>query len=163
MRQAPIALPEASDQRLECAILTLMPELDPGRVEGNRVGRELLRGGEDKLRFRVDEPLDEPGRSDAVDVGARTRDPAAAPEGVHGKIGLRGSAGLARMQSHLDGLLEPLRFVVAGRIKKVDLTDALQFPGESRQLLAAARGAVGRRLSVKSTSHLAVSLHENPV
>src|SRR6185295_17484494 len=110
MRQAAIALPEAFDQRLERTILALVPELDPGRVERNRVGWKVLRGSKDKLRVRIDEPLDQPGRSDPVHMGAGTRDPAPPLEGVHWEI-CGGSVGRAGMQSHLDGLLQPLRFV----------------------------------------------------
>src|SRR5216683_7636713 len=76
VRQTPIALPEAFDQRLERAILALMPELDSGRVKGNRVGWKVLRGSKNKLRVRIDEPLDQPRRSDPVHMGAGTRDPA---------------------------------------------------------------------------------------
>src|SRR5713226_2779755 len=45
MGQSPITLSEASDQSLERAILALMPELDAGGVERDRVGGKVLRGG----------------------------------------------------------------------------------------------------------------------
>src|SRR5512144_422743 len=162
MRQAAIALSEAFDQRLERTILPLVPELDTGRVEGNRVGWKVLRGSKDKLRVRIDEPLDQPRRSDPVHMGAGTRDPAPPLEGVHWEI-CCGSVGLPGMQSHLDSLLQPLRFVVAGRVKEVDLPDALQLPCEPSQLLVAPRRAANRGLSIESTRQLPISLHEGSI
>jgi hypothetical protein len=69
-----VAQPCPLDQRLERAVLALMTELYTGRVERNRVLRELRRRREDELRPRIDEALDQPCRRDAVYVGTGARD-----------------------------------------------------------------------------------------
>jgi hypothetical protein len=62
-----VAETRAPDQRLEGAVLSLVPELGADRVERDRVWRELLGRGEEELGLRVDEAPDEPGRRDAVE------------------------------------------------------------------------------------------------
>ena len=74
--EAAIAELRPLDQGLERAVLPLVAQLDPGRVEGNGVLRELGGRREDEDRVRVDEPLDQPRLRHPVDVGTGPGDPA---------------------------------------------------------------------------------------
>jgi hypothetical protein len=62
-----VANPEAIDQCLERAMVAVMTELDIEHVvrDGLRVGGRLVPKNE--FCFRIDEFLDEPGRSDTID------------------------------------------------------------------------------------------------
>src|SRR5437867_3607491 len=78
--QPAVAQARAFDECLERAILALVAELRSWRVEGDRVLRELRRRCEHELGVGIDEALDQPRRSDAIDVWARARDPPSPPE-----------------------------------------------------------------------------------
>src|SRR5207247_9557823 len=77
----PVLEPEALDQRLERAVLPVMPEICAEHVEGDALSGGIGRVGEGELRVWIAEALDEPGRRDAVDVRPGPRHPGAAPRG----------------------------------------------------------------------------------
>src|SRR5439155_685268 len=63
----PVLEPESLDQRLERAVLAVMPEIRAEHVEGDALAGGIRRIREGKLRVGIAEALDEPGRRDAVD------------------------------------------------------------------------------------------------
>src|SRR5207302_9818242 len=77
----PVLEPESLDQRLERAVLAVMPEIRAEHVEGDALAGGIRRIREGKLRVGIAEALDEPGRRDAVDVRSGPRHPGAAPRG----------------------------------------------------------------------------------
>src|SRR6185436_1878491 len=76
-REAPVTEFRSLDEGLERAVLTLMTELDAGRVKRDGVGRKVRWRREDEDRLGIDETLDQPGRRHPVDVGPGPSDPAA--------------------------------------------------------------------------------------
>src|SRR6266508_2230845 len=98
----PVLEPKALYQRFERAVLAVMPEIRAEHVKGDALPGGIGRVGEGKLRVRIAEALDEPGRRDAVDVRPGPRHPGAAPCGQrramppagHARSGLRGSQAL---------------------------------------------------------------------
>src|SRR5437867_1429487 len=158
--QAAVAQVGTLHERLERAVLTLVTELHAGRVEGNRVLRELGREREDELRLGVDEALDQPRRRDAVDVGARTRDPPAAaqPGEIEGRPFFTAD-GFRTSGTHGDDLLETPHLGAAGGVEEIDVTDASVLLGQARHLFLYAR-ALHRRLLVEALQHLAIARRE---
>src|SRR5439155_13054170 len=71
---------EFLDQNIEGALAVPVRVLSAGRVVGVRAFtlrhyQYLLASNEEELGMGVDEPLDEPGTGDPVDVGVLSRDP----------------------------------------------------------------------------------------
>src|SRR5229473_2286934 len=75
---ATILDPEPLDQRLERAVLTVMPELCAEHVERDALARGVGGVGEGKCRVGIVEAPDEPGRGDPIDMRPRSGDPRAA-------------------------------------------------------------------------------------
>src|SRR5882724_1052965 len=74
---APVLDPEALDEGLERAVLAVMAEVGAEGIERDPLARGIGCVGEGELRLEIAETLDEPGGSDPVDVGPRTRHPGA--------------------------------------------------------------------------------------
>jgi hypothetical protein len=65
--------PEALDERLEGAVFPVVAEVGAQHVKRDALARGVSSIGERERRAGIAEPLDEPGRRDAVDVGPRPR------------------------------------------------------------------------------------------
>src|SRR5438094_453105 len=78
------AIPKAGplDECLEGAVVPDVAELGTGRIELDCLRGKLPRIREHERGVGIDETLDEPGRGNAVDVGAATRDPLAPSEAI---------------------------------------------------------------------------------
>ena len=99
--EAAIAQPRSLQERLEGTVLALVAELHAGRVERDRGRREFRWRRENELRLGIDEPPDEPGRRDPIDVRPRPGDPPATPQcgqiqaSGEGRVGLIPDVGYA--------------------------------------------------------------------
>src|ERR1051326_3464457 len=72
-----LAQTESLDHCLKGAVFTMMCELSTEHVERNRVRHRLALRHEIKARVLVDELLDQPGRSETIDVDVPTSHPTA--------------------------------------------------------------------------------------
>src|SRR5262249_1211775 len=144
--QAPIVEAGSLHQRLERAVLALMAQLYARRVERNRIVWKLGGRREQKLRFGVDESLDQPRRRDAIDVRSWTRHPSAPFEFREIEGGLLLTPHWFRTPSpHGDDLLETPYLGSTRGPEEVDVTNALVILGKTCQLLVHSR-ALGRGL-----------------
>jgi len=86
-RECGVAQAEALQHYLEAAAVALVGELGLEHVEAqlSRHRRVGLAGDEFELGLGVDEPPDQPGAGDAIDVDALARDPAPALERIRGR------------------------------------------------------------------------------
>src|SRR5262245_36611904 len=159
--EPPIPKTGSLHERLERAVLSLVTELYPGRVVGDRVLRKLPGGREDKDRFRIDEPFDQPGRRHPIHVRPWPRDPPPAPQLAQVEARLR--FWLRRFRTsgtHGDGLLETSDLGAAGSGEEVDVADSLIVPRETDELLVGLRA---HRLPVETWQHPPVARGELPV
>src|SRR5262249_52449661 len=76
LRQRPIGQLRADDQRSEGAAAPFVTEVPADDVEAQLAGaRRLFRVDEPEPRLRIDEPADQPGGGDAVDMDPPSRRP----------------------------------------------------------------------------------------
>src|SRR4029453_17083638 len=154
------AIPETGSlhERLERAVLSLVTELYPGRVVGDGVLRKLRGGREDKDRFRIDEPLDQPGRRHPIHVRPWSRDPPPPPQLAQVEALLRFWLRVFRTSgTHGDGPLETSALGAAGSVEEVDVADSLIVLRETDELLV---GLPAHRLPVEALQHPAVARAE---
>src|SRR3989475_6669755 len=78
---APVLDPEPLDQRLERAVLAVVPEVGALDIEWDALPRGVGRIREREFRIRIVEAPDEPGGRDAINVRPRPRHPRAAVRG----------------------------------------------------------------------------------
>src|SRR5207248_9837041 len=124
--QTPVPDPEALDERLERAIVAVVTELGPRRVERDRRRREVAGRGEHERRLRIDEPPDQPRRGKPVHVRPRARHPRPASNVPQIQRPRRGSLrALGGTSLHVDGLPQPLDLGASGRLEEVELANAL--------------------------------------
>src|ERR1700682_2615234 len=159
------AVPKAGplDERLERAIVPDVAELGLRGVEGDRVRGELAGASEEERCLRIDEPLDQPGRRDAVDMGTWTRDPPASPEGTEVKCGpVRACRLFGRALTHVNCLPQSLDFGASWRVEEVELPKLLEVLGELGQVPVDPRTR-GGGLPLEGLDHLPVAGRELPI
>src|SRR5262249_34824815 len=145
-----ILQPETLQQRLERAVLAVMPELGAQHVERDALARGVggIREREDGVR--VAEALDEPRRGDAVDVRARTGHPGAAARGqrtrtadAHGRgTRLHGAQALGRRLPERSGAWAGRRLQIVDRLDAIELALEPVEPGSQLRDGAAVARAV---------------------
>jgi hypothetical protein len=135
MREPAVAKAGPLDECLEGAIVADVAELGLRGVEGDRIRRELVAASEEERGLRIDEPLDQPGGRNAVDMGTWTRDPPACPEATEVKCGLlRGYGPFGRALTHVNCLPQALDFGASRRVEEVELPELLEVLRELDQV-----------------------------
>src|SRR5439155_18815562 len=144
----PVLEPESLDQRLERAVLAVMPEIRAEHVEGDALAGGIGRVGESELRLRIAEALDEPGRRDAVDMRSGPRHPGAAPRGQRcamapasgARASLRRPQALGRGLPESAGALPCRRLEIVDGLYPVELAlETIELGAERRNRSAVAR------------------------
>src|SRR5258705_1685257 len=156
------AVPKAGplDECLEGAVVPDVAELGLRGVEGDRVRRELVGASEEERRLRIDESLDQPGRSNAVYMGTWTRDPPASPEGTEVQCGLvRACRLFGRALTHVNCLPQSLDFGASRRVEEVELPKLLEVLRELGQVPVDTRTRRGR-LPLEGLNQLPVARRE---
>src|SRR5262249_6901664 len=129
---------EALDERLERAVLAVVPELRSEHIEGDALARGVGGVGKGKLRVAIVEALDEPGGGDAIDVWPRPRHPRAAEGRQRASTASDRCAWMRFDASDALGyrLPERPRLHAEGRLEIVDGLDAVELPLEPIELRA---------------------------
>ena len=125
------AIPKAGplDECLEGAVVPDVAELGTGRIELDCLRGKLPRIREHERGVGIDETLNEPGRGNAVDVGAATRDPLAPSEVAELGGGLLSSFRLLGWPcAHVDRLPQSLDFGATRRLEEIELVELLVVP-----------------------------------
>src|SRR5262245_64166377 len=164
---AAVLQPETLHQRLERAVLAVVPVLGAQHVERDSFARGVRGVREREDGVRVAEALDEPRRGDAVDVRARTSHPRAAARrqrtqaaGADGRgPRLHGAKPLGRRLPERSRALTGRRFQIIDRVDPVEL--ALEPVELGPQLCDGA--AMARAVAVDLAEHLPASPHDRLV
>src|SRR3989442_126087 len=164
---APVLDPEPLDQRLERAVLAVVPEVGAQDIERDALPRGVGRIRESEFRIRIVEALDEPGGGDAVDVRPRSRHPRAPARGQRRAMSPPGCprSCLCGAQACGRGLPELPGPRAGRRVQIVDRLDAVQLALEAIQLAAQLRDRPGmvRPIAVQLGEDLAAALHDRLV
>src|SRR5439155_1460684 len=125
---APVLDSEPLDQRLERAVLAVVPEVGAQDIEWDALPRGVGRIREPEFRLLIVEAPDEPGGRDAIDVRPRPRHPRAAVRGQRRTMSPPGRprSRLCGPQACGGGLPELSGPRAGWRVQIVDRQDAVQ-------------------------------------
>ena len=135
--------PETRDEDLERAAVTIVRELGLEHVEADLTAFGTVTAGRHELELGagIDEPPNQPGARDTVDVNALPRDPCPAAILFRARVVRHGRPPYVTLE-FADHSLGDL---AAGRAEEVDLADRLQAPAKPLELHVARERALGRR------------------
>src|SRR5262249_56660055 len=130
-REAAVRHSGSCQQRLEGAAVTLVGEVPSDDVETQLPGaRRLFRVDEPEPRLRIDEPADQPGGGDAVDMDPPSRRPG--PTGEMAGPSSLGGAPSARPFATTQPLLSSLPSVSAAEADSDDFLEPPARPPAAR-------------------------------